>query len=95
MFHNRRLNNGINHIHERALRIIYQDDNSSLEGLLRKDSSLTIHQRNLKLLVPEMFHVKIVCALDIIKEIFEIVDRNYNFCHDFLIKRRNIGISLH
>ena len=95
MFHNWHLNNGINHIHETALRIIYQDDNSSFEGLLRKDSSLTIHQRNLKLLVTEMFHVKIVCAPDIIKEIFEIVNRNYNFRHDFLIKRCNIDILLH
>ena len=72
MFHSRRLNNRIDHIHERALKIIYQDYNSSFKELLRKDSSLTIHQRNLKLLVTEMFTVKIGCASDIIKEIFEI-----------------------
>ena len=59
MFHSRRLNNRINHIHERALRIIYQDYNSSFEELLRKDGSLTIHQRNLKLLVTEMFQGKL------------------------------------
>ena len=53
MFHSRRLNNRINHIHERALRIIYQDFSSSFKELLRKDSSLTIHKRNLKLLVTE------------------------------------------
>ena len=32
MFHSRRLNNRINHIHEWALRIIYQDYNSSFKG---------------------------------------------------------------
>ena len=40
MFHSRRLNNRIDHIHERALKIIYQDYNSSFKELLRKDSSL-------------------------------------------------------
>ena len=84
------LNNRINHIHERALRIIYQDYNSSFKELLRKDSSLTIHQRNLKLLVTEMFKVKIGCAPNMMKDIFEIEIRNYNFRHDFLIKRCNI-----
>ena len=71
MFHSRRLNNRINHNYERALRIIYQDYNSSFKELLRKDSSLTIHKRNLKLLVTGMFKVKIGCAPDIMKEIFE------------------------
>ena len=87
MFHSRRLNNHINHIHERDLRIIYQDYNSSLKHLVRKDSSLTIHQRNLKLFVTETFKLKIQCAPDIMKEIFEIDNQNYNFHHDFLIKQ--------
>ena len=90
MFHSQRLNNCINHIYESALRIIYQDYNSSFKELLRKYSSLTIHQRNLKLLVPEMFKVNIGCAPDSIKEIFEIDYRNYIFRHDSLIKRFNI-----
>ena len=36
MFHSRRLNNRIDHIHERALKIIYQGYNSSLKEQLRK-----------------------------------------------------------
>ena len=39
MFHSRRLNNHINHIHERTLTIIYQGYNSSFKELLRKDNS--------------------------------------------------------
>ena len=62
IFHSWRLNNRINHIYERALRIIYQDYNFSFTELLRKDSSLTIDQCNLQLLVTEMFKVKIGCA---------------------------------
>ena len=34
-----------------------------------------------------MFKVKTGCAPDIMKETLEIYNRNYNFQHDFLIKR--------
>ena len=37
MFHSRRLNNRIDHIHERALKIIYQGYNSSFKELLNKN----------------------------------------------------------
>ena len=37
-----------------------------------------------------MFKIKIGCVPDIMKEIFEIENRSYNFPHDFLIKRCNI-----
>ena len=36
MFHSRKANAKINHIHERAFRIVYKDNNSSFEELLRK-----------------------------------------------------------
>ena len=93
MFHSRRLNNSINHIHERVLRIIYQDYNSSFTELLRKGSSLIIHhQRTLKLLVAVMFKVKIEVAPDIKKEIFEIVNRNYNVCKQLFLLVQTFGI---
>ena len=90
MFHSQSLNNRISHIQRRALRITFQDYNSFFKELLRKDNFLTIHQRKLKLLVTQMFKVKIGCVPDIIKETFEIDNRNYNFRHDFLIKRCKI-----
>ena len=39
MFHSRPINNRIDHIHERALKIIYQDYNSSFKELLKKDKT--------------------------------------------------------
>ena len=57
MFHNRLINTKINNLHYRALRMIYLDDTSSFEELLRKDGSVTIHQRNLQFLAIEMFKV--------------------------------------
>ena len=58
MFHSRKLNERINHIHERALRIVYKDFNSSFQELLIKDNSSNIHRRNLQKLVTEIFKVK-------------------------------------
>ena len=80
----------LNHIHKKLLRIIYQDYNSSFAEHFRKDSSLTIHRRNLKLLVTEIFKLKIGCISSIMKETFETDNRNCNFRHDFLIQRHNI-----
>ena len=46
--------------------------NSYFTEPLRKDSYLTIHQRNLKPLVTEVFKLKIAVANNIMKQIFEI-----------------------
>ena len=58
MFHNRTLNNRINVLHERALRLVYKDPKLSFEELLTQDKSFTIHHRNLQKLATEMFKVK-------------------------------------
>ena len=50
MFHSRMLNNRINKIDERALRIVYKDFSSTFEQLLQKDWSFTIHERNIQAL---------------------------------------------
>ena len=48
MFHSRELNRKINHIHERALRIVYRDSSSSFTELLKKDNSVCIHYTNIQ-----------------------------------------------
>ena len=50
MFHDRHMNNKINKLHERSLRIVYKDDISSFAELLLKDGSLSTHHRNIHLL---------------------------------------------
>ena len=65
MFYNRRLNNRINKIHERALGIVYRDHITSLEELLRKDKS----ERNLQMLATEIFKTKNGLKLEIMKNI--------------------------
>ena len=58
MFHNRTLNNEINRLHERSLRIVYINDNLTFQELLGIDNSITIHQKNLQRLATEMDKVK-------------------------------------
>ena len=58
MFCSRTMNNKINKLRERALQILYKDDVSSFEELLGKDNSITIHERNIKLLSKEIYKVE-------------------------------------
>ena len=58
MFHNKTLNNEINKLHERALRLAYDDDNSSFQELLNLENPMTVHHRNLHKLATEMYKIK-------------------------------------
>ena len=69
MFHSRKLNNRINSIHERALRITYKDYKSSFNELLQKDNAVTIHQRNLQALATEIIKIKNDLSPEIMKEV--------------------------
>ena len=55
MLHNRNLNNKVNKIHERDLRITYKNNVSSFENGLEMDNSVTAHQRNLQLPMVEIY----------------------------------------
>ena len=71
MFHSRALNNKINSIHERALRITYNDSKLTFEELLNKDNSVSIHHRNLQVLAIKMFKIKNNMAPEFLNEIFQ------------------------
>ena len=67
MFHNRALNNRINKIHERTSRLVYQNKNLSFSELLELDNAVTMHQRNLQVLVTEILKVKNSLSPEIMK----------------------------
>ena len=91
MIHDRGLNNKINHLHERVLRIVHDDYSSPFEDLLNKDKSVTIHQRNLQQLAIEIFKVKIGIAPIIMNEIFTFVENNtYNLRSGMHLSRVNV-----
>ena len=83
MFHNRTLNNKINRLHERALRLVYKNDEACFNELLQLDDSVTVHQRNLQRLAIEMYKVKNKTAPLPFQEIFE----SQNNLHEMRGKR--------
>ena len=78
MFCSRKLNTRINRIHERALRIAYNDYTSSFEQLLIKDNSSTIHKRNLRALATEMYKISHDLSPPFMRELFIEKTGNYN-----------------
>ena len=81
----RSVNKNINKIQERALRIAYKDGCSSFEDLLRKAESVSIHQRNVKLLATEIFKTQSNFNPSFMKQIFGLKDIPYH-----LLSCRNI-----
>ena len=75
MCHNRTYNNKINRLHERCLRLIYNDKHSSFEELLEKDNSVSIHYKNLHVLATEMFKVPIKSSPQIMQEVFPLKEQ--------------------
>ena len=90
MFHNRTMNNRINSIHERALKVAYGDYESSFEQLLMKDNSVSIHHRNLQRLATEIFKIKNNLAPLFMNEIFCDSTPPYNLRNNATLRTSNI-----
>ena len=56
MFSSRKSNNLINKEYERSLRIVHGDNDSSFKSLLSTCEEITIHQRNLQVLMTEAYN---------------------------------------
>ena len=81
MFYDRTMNNRINHVHERALRIAYKDHRNDFGYLLEQSNSVPIHVRNLQLLMTEIFKTKSHLNPPFTKDIFQERNMNYNLRH--------------
>ena len=69
MFHSRSINNKINRLHERVLRIVYNDFKSSFKNLLEKDGTVSIHVKNLQKLATEMFKISKNVSVPLMSEL--------------------------
>ena len=85
MFCQRSSNIRINHLHERALRIVYKDNESTFEDLLKKDNSVSVHHKNIRLLGIELYKVKNNLSTHLMSEIFNLrnIDHNLRSQTDF------------
>ena len=70
MFCSRGMNRKINHIHERALRLVYQNYTITFEELLIRDKTVCIHHRNIQKVAIEMFKVKNNMCPEIVLNLF-------------------------
>ena len=78
MFHCRIINDKVNRLRERCLRLLYGGNLSSFEKLLEQDKSVTIHSKNMQMLVTEMFKVYRNIFPSNFIEVFHRRDINYN-----------------
>ena len=79
MFHSRKLNNRINLLHERALRIVYKDNQLTFRDLLILDKSFCVHHKNLQKLATEMFKIKNSISPVLMLNLFPSIENAYNF----------------
>ena len=73
----------------KRLRITYNNKSSSFQDLLDNDNSVTIHHRNIRILVIEIFKVLQGLSPPLLNEVF--VERNCNYTlrgNNFLNRRR-------
>ena len=70
MFHIRRTNSKCNRLHDRAVRIVYDDDVSTFHQLLAIGKSFCIHHENVQRLLIEIYKVLHDISVNILKELF-------------------------
>ena len=87
MFHNRTLNNRINKLHERALRIVHKNSQYTFQELLDLDNSKTMHHRNLQKLAIEMYKIKNNLSPKIIQDLFP------RICHTYKLRNKRVWES--
>ena len=78
MFCERSSNTRINHLHKRTLRIIYNNNESTFEDLLKKYNSVSIHHKNNRLLGMQLYKVKNNLSTHLMSEIFNLINIDYN-----------------
>ena len=86
MFQKKTINNKINKLHARALRLIYRDKYYTFEQLLDKDQSFSIHERNLQKLAIEMYKVKHSLCPKPFQDLFTLRERGQG---DFVVPKIN------
>ena len=89
MFHSRTMNNRINTLHEKALRLVYTNKpNLSFDDLLKEDKSVKIHQKNLEILATEIYKVKNDLGHKIMADVFYFVKKPGSLRNNSIMQRQ-------
>ena len=91
MFHGRQINDKINKIHERALRIVYDDKVTSFGNLLIKDKSFTIQSHQQLQNFYDSSSKDSIIAIEIYKAIHKLPGGNLS---DFLVRNNHHNYNL-
>ena len=76
MCHSRITNNNINRLHERYLRLIYNEKQYSFHELLERDGSVSMDKQNLRFLAIGMFKKMKGTAPTLVREMFPLHEEN-------------------
>ena len=78
MFHGRQINDKRDKLHERALKIVYNDSTTSFEELLVKNKTFIIHHQNILSLAIEIYKAVNNLPGGNLSEFFVRNNHNYN-----------------
>ena len=70
MLYSQTMNNKINFLHERSLRIVYSDQSSTFEELIEGDKTFFIHHKNIQSLSIEIYNFLNGLSSDMINSVF-------------------------
>ena len=93
MFCSRQLNNLINEAHEKGLRLTYRDETKDFQQILREQNEITIHQRNLQVLMTEVYKIVNSIAPPIMNSLFQFrcnTNNILNFQEIYTEKRKTV-----
>ena len=92
MFYSRKTNNRISNLHERALRLVYSDYESTFEDSLTKDGSFTVHHYNIQTLVTELYKVYNKISQTIFGELFTRNNNGIACVQNLILLFRKLGL---
>ena len=91
IFYSRSINNKINRLLERVLRIVYNDINSSFENPLEKDGNVSIHVKSRQKLATEMFKISKNFSVPLMREIFHQKVNHYELQNPYEFSIQNVN----
>ena len=90
MLHSRTMNNKINSLHERSLRIVYSDQSSTFEELLERDETFSIHHKNIQSLAVEIYKFVNGLSPEKMNSVFNLKENNrYSLRNVYELYSRN------